>query len=259
MRATETTPNSAAPLVSIVIPMHNAAAILPRTLDSLKQQTFCTFEVIMVDDYSTDQTREVAEQYLVDRRFRLICLPRNGGVANARNEGIEHAKGDYLCFLDADDWWHESKLEIQVSAMVTNAWDLSYMEYLRVQEGTNRKLSRVIPPATLDFRQLLKSNYIGNLTAMIRRQAIGDIRFSKAGHEDYIFWLAILKKGVAAYRVPTDQPLCFYLVRQGSLSSNKFKALKWQWRIYRDTLGLSLVQATWYLMWYMVNALKKRS
>ncbi|HBP29278.1 MAG TPA: glycosyl transferase [Advenella kashmirensis] len=246
-------------LVSIIIPMHNAATVLPRTLDSVQQQTFRSFEVIMIDDCSTDNTREVAQRYQRDERFHLVQLPGNVGVAGARNEGIARASGSYICFLDADDWWDERKLEIQTTWMENNQCDLSYMDYIRIEDGSGRSLSRVTPPATVNFKTLLKSNFIGNLTAMIHRRAIGDIRFNKAGHEDYIFWLSVLRRGITAYRVPTQQPLCFYLVRPGSLSSNKFRAVKWQWQIYRCTLGISLMPSLWYLAWYLVNALKKRS
>jgi len=246
-------------LVSIIIPMHNAAEVLEKTLDSLVQQTFRSFEVIMVDDCSTDNTRDVAARYLHDQRFSLLPLSRNAGVANARNEGIERARGTYLCFLDADDWWHEHKLEIQTEWMIKNRFDMSYMDYTRIEHGTHRVLSEVRPPDSVTFRKLLESNFIGNLTAMVHRRAIGPIRYTKAGHEDYIFWLSILKNGITAHKVPTGQSLCFYRVRPGSLSSNKVKAVKWQWHIYRHTLGIAAVPAAWYLAWYMVNALKKRS
>lgn len=245
-------------LVSIIIPMHNAAAVLPRTLNSLKEQTYDAFEVIMVDDCSTDDTRDIAQRYLTDERFKLVQMSQNGGVANARNKGLDLATGAYICFLDADDWWHERKLEIQTEWMKNNLSDISYMDYVRIEEGTDRILSEVKPPVTVDFQTLLKSNFIGNLTAMVRRQAIGSVRFTKTGHEDYIFWLSILRNGGMAQKVPTAYPLCFYLVRQVSLSSNKLKAAKWQWRIYRHTLNMSPVRALWYLGCYVFYALRKR-
>lgn len=248
-----------APLVSIIIPMHNAASLLPRTLDSLCRQTFTQFEVIMVDDCSTDPTREVASKYLHDARFCLVTLPLNNGVANARNEGIERAKGQYLCFLDADDWWETDKLAIQLAWMRQHDCKLSYMDYLRIEDGTDRTLAKVEPPLNVDFNAMLKSNFIGNLTAMVSRDAVGETRFQRFGHEDYIFWLSILKNDGTANKIPTDTPRCFYLVRAGSLSSNKLRTVKWQWLIYRQKLGLNLISSTWYLACYLAHALKKRA
>ena len=247
------------PLVSVIIPMHNAAPLLPRTLDSLCKQTFAQFEVIMVDDRSTDQTREVASRYLHDARFKLVPLETNNGVANARNEGITRAKGEYLCFLDADDWWEADKLATQLAWMQQHDCTLSYMDYLRIEDGTGKTLAKVAAPTNVDFKAMLKSNFIGNLTAMVSRSAVGATRFQRFGHEDYIFWLTILKNGGTAQKVPTATPQCFYLVRPGSLSSNKLRTVKWQWQIYRRILGLSLLPSIWYLACYLVYALKKRA
>lgn len=246
-------------LVSVIVPFFNAAKTLERTLDSIKRQTFFSFEVIMVDDCSTDDSCLIAQQFAEkDNRFQLWCQDKNQGVAAARNKGLDKAKGKYVCFLDADDWWSEDKLELQVDFMQQSQVALSYMSYTRVDENSLSKKNDVIPQSKVTFSDMLKSNHIGNLTAMVLRESIGHIRFEKIGHEDYIFWLDVLRQVKEAKRVPTTASKCFYLVRAGSLSSNKVKMIKWQWHIYREHLKLSSISAVYYLLFYVLYALKKR-
>ena len=184
------------PLISIIIPIYNAEKTLQKTLNSVLSQTYKFFEVLMIDDASADNSKKIATEYTKDPRFKLIFLNKNNGVANARNIGIEASNGEYLCFLDADDWWESEKLSLQIHQMLKENLLLSYMSYSRIEENSSVLLSKVNPPKKLTYKQLLSSNHIGNLTTMVKKSCIGDTRFIKKGHEDYIFWLEILKKGM---------------------------------------------------------------
>ncbi|ETD72638.1 glycosyl transferase [Pelistega indica] len=247
-------------VVSIIVPAYNAEKTLEKTLLSIQRQQHKNVEVLIVNDCSTDKTIEVAERFcLADSRFFLFNQEKNAGVAAARNRGIKEASGEYVCFLDADDWWGEDKLTDQLAFMQTNNVALSYMPYVRIQEYTGNQLSIVNPPAKLTFNDLLKSNYIGNLTAMVTRTAIGDTRFQKIGHEDYVFWLEILRKNIVAFCVPGNSVKCFYLVRKNSLSSSKFKMITWQWKIYRNYLKLSYHKSFIFLICYIVQGIRKRA
>lgn len=246
------------PLITIIIPIYNAEKTLERTLKSVLNQTYKNFEVLMIDDSSRDKSKEIASPYTKDKRFKLIPLDSNSGVANARNFGIASSNGEYICFLDSDDWWEPEKLNLQIKKTLDNNFSLSYMNYQRIDENTLKVLSYIKPPISLTYKDLLRSNHMGNLTTMIKKSTIGNTRFKKTGHEDYIFWLDILKKGAIAYLINTEENQCNYLVRKTSLSSNKFKAIKWQWSIYRKNENLNYLQSFFYLLTYIINAYKKR-
>lgn len=242
--------------VSVIMPVYNAAQTLQRSIDSVLGQTHHAVELIAVDDGSTDDSAALVEaQAGRDARVRLI-RQANGGVAAARNAGIAAATGSHIAFLDSDDWWHPRKLELQLAQMRRHDALVSYTAYLRVAE-TGRMLSRVEPPAELGYRDLLRSNFIGHLTGMYDRR-LGDAAFLKIGHEDYAFWLDRLRRAGRAVRADHDEPLAYYLVRAGSLSSNKLRAARWQWRIYREVERLSLPRAAAYMTSYVVQALAKR-
>lgn len=246
------------PLISIIIPIYNAEKTLQKTLNSVLSQTYKFFEVLMIDDASVDNSKKIATEYTKDPRFKLIFLNKNNGVANARNIGIEASNGEYLCFLDADDWWESEKLSLQTHQMLKENLLLSYMSYSRIEENSSVLLSKVNPPKKLTYKQLLSSNHIGNLTTMVKKSCIGDTRFIKKGHEDYIFWLEILRKGITAQLINTESIQCNYLVRKESLSANKLKTIKWQWYIYYHYLKLGFSNSFLFLILYIVNGIRKR-
>lgn len=245
-------------MVSVVMPVYNAAATLPRSLASVLAQTHAAVELLLVDDGSKDASREIiAAAAASDPRVVPVLLPRNGGVAAARNAGIEAATGRYMAFLDSDDWWSGRKLEVQLRAMQAAGAAVACMRYQRVAED-GRDLGVVTPPARLDHRAMLRSNHIGNLTGLYDR-SIGDGRFRRIGHEDYAFWLDRVRRAGWAARADEGQVLAHYLVRRGSLSADKLEAARWQWRIYREVEGLGrLASARWFAH-YAVNALAKRA
>lgn len=256
--ATVATVQAGEPLVSVVMPAYNAERTLLNSMRSVLEQTWEAVELLVVDDRSTDGTWACIEQAAAaDRRVVALRAPRNGGVAAARNLGIEAARGSHLAFLDSDDWWHPHKLEIQLADMRSSGARLSYTSYHRIGED-GRVLSTVRPPASVDYADMLKSNRIGNLTGLYDR-AIGDARFRKVGHEDYVFWLEMVRRAGRAERAGHGgEALAYYLVRANSLSSDKLKAAGWQWRIYRDIERLGVARATWYFAHYAGNALAKR-
>lgn len=244
-------------LVSVVMPVFNAQATLRRAVRSVLEQGFDKLELIVVDDGSTDGSVEILDQFATcDTRVRLLRQPANAGVAEARNAGIRAATGTHVAFLDSDDWWHPSKLELQVLQMLETGARVSYCAYQRVAED-GRLLSVVMPPEEVGYPQMLRSNHIGNLTAMYDR-SLGDALFQPVGHEDYVFWLDRVRLAGRAQCVRHDGPLAYYLVREGSVSSNKWRAASWQWRIYRRREGLGVLRSAWYMAFYVANALHKR-
>ena len=246
-------------LVSVVMPLYNGERFLRRPVESVLAQTHADLELVVVADGSTDAGADLVAEYAArDPRVRLVREGRNGGVAAARNRAIELARGRYVAFLDSDDWWHADKLRLQLEALDARGAAIAYAGYQRVAEDGS-PLARVQPPAEVDHRAMLRSNHIGNCTGLYDRERLGgDGRFLKVGHEDYVFWLDLVRRAGRAVRAGGDEPLAWYLVRKGSVSSNKLRAARWQWRIYRDIERLGVASSAWYMMHYVRNALSKR-
>ncbi len=250
---------STADLVSVVMPLYNAERFLRRPVESVLAQTHANLELVVVDDGSTDDSADIVESYARnDDRVRLVRAERNGGVAAARNRAIAEARGRYVAFLDSDDWWHPEKLQRQLALLESRQAAIAYARYQRVAEDGS-ELNLVVPPMQVGHRDMLRSNFIGNCTGIYDRQRLGgDGQFRKIGHEDYVFWLELVKRAGLAVCVPGEEPLAWYLVRDGSVSSNKLRAARWQWRIYREVEQLGVMRSAWYMSHYVWNALAKR-
>lgn len=249
--------SSETPVVSVVMPAYNAAPTIEASMHSVLMQEGVDLELLVIDDGSSDQTREIVHAAArQDTRIVPIMQSVNGGVATARNTGMEAARGRLIAFLDSDDSWHPGKLGSQVQFMQSSGCAICYAPYRRVDQ-TGRLLSAVVPPPKLDYAAMLRSNRIGNLTAIYDR-SLGDVKFQRIGHEDYAFWLDMVRRAGTAHRLPTTKPVADYLVRGGSLSSDKWRAARWQWNIYRDVAGLDLLRASWYFANYAAIGIGKR-
>ena len=255
--STSTAASGGAARVSVIMPVFNSGKTLRKAIDSVLRQTFPAVELIIVDDCSTDDSAAIIEAYAgVDSRVKSIRQPANAGVAAARNSGLDAATGSHIAFLDSDDWWDPHKLEIQLEQMRLSDARVCYATYQRVDEA-GKAISLVSPPSAITYTDLLKSNYIGHLTGIYAR-SIGDFRFRRIGHEDYVFWLDVVKTTGGAVCASSQHPLAFYTVRSGSVSANKLRAAGWQWRIYRDVLHLSAFDASLYMIHYAIRAIIKR-
>jgi glycosyltransferase involved in cell wall biosynthesis len=244
-------------LVSVVMPAYNAEKYIRGAVASVLSQTYPSWELVIVDDCSSDDTPALLDSLAeVDKRVRVIHARENAGVAAARNAAIAAASGSHIAFLDSDDGWHPRKLEWQMEHMEETRARVSYTPYDRVTEQ-GHLLSCVRPPARVSYEQMLRSNHIGNLTGLYDR-SLGDAAFRTVGHEDYVFWLEMVRRAGSASCVPGDQPLAYYCVRDGSVSADKWRAACWQWRIYRDIAHLSWLSSSQHMCHYAWQAMRKR-
>ncbi len=245
-------------LVSVIMPVYNAAPWLQKAVESVLTQSHGNLELIAVDDGSQDGSPSILDNYAnADSRIRVYRQPFNSGVSEARNVAIAAARGDFIAFLDADDWWLPEKLERQLAGMRESGALISYTAYWRIA-ADGRTLGEVTPPQKVSWNDMLASNFIGNLTGMYSRQ-LGDVRFQRIGHEDYAFWLEQVRRAGSAERIATTEPLAALLVHAHSLSSNKFRAAAWQWAIYRDVEKLGVLRSMICMARYVGHALAKRS
>lgn len=247
-------------LVSIIMPAYNAENTISESIQSVLDQTYQHFELIVINDCSLDNTKEIVENFIkLDDRVIFIDNKVNQGVASARNTGLDHALGDFVAFLDSDDKWVENKLEKQLDIFARHTdIDIVYSSYYRFNSSSIGKAVRV--PHFLNKKKLLKGNPIGNLTAIYNFQNFPTIRQKKIGHEDYLFWLEIFNysKNIKGFGI--QEPLAYYRVAEDghSISGNKLKAAGWTWRIYREHLQLSLISSLFYFSYYIIKAILKR-
>lgn len=241
--------------VSVVIPVYNCEKYIEACLDSVAGQKKVSWECIIVDDHSTDNTSALIEEYLADPRFSYVKNDNNRGVAASRNWGVSLAKGKYIAFLDGDDYWAEDKLDKQYTLMESkNAVLSSTGRELMDDKGT---LSGNIIgiPAEITYSKLLKGNVLNTSGVMVRRDVA--LKYPMVGdhlHEDYIMWLSILKEYDKAYGI--NEPLLKYRVVKGSKSANKIKSAKMTYGVYRY-IGLSRLKAFYYFCFYMVKGVLK--
>lgn len=241
------------PLVSVIMPAFNSARFIMQAIDSLRAQTYANWELIVVDDKSTDGTIEIIEREVKrDQRVRLICAETKLGAAGARNLAIREATGRFIAFLDSDDLWLPNKLQIQVNAMLAGGYAVTYGRYRRISENSLRVGHLLRVPEKISYQTLLCQNIVGTLTVMIDRTQIPTIEMRSERHEDFILWLELLKKGYSFYGIQQD--LARYRVVNTSVSHNKLRAASWVWRIYRHIEGLNLVQSVWYFSNYFLRS-----
>lgn len=251
------TKNKLNPLVTIITPCYNSADFVKLTINSVLEQTYTNWELIVIDDKSKDNTCQVIEEYIQQHsNIQLIKLQQNGGVANARNVGLELAKGKYIAFLDSDDIWLKEKLAKQVTYMEEQSLPMTFCAYHRIDEAGAVISGKIEVPKTVSYRQLLSHNVIIFSTSLTLKSAIGDTRFKKAGHEDWIFWLDIFKKPFSGYGI--NEVLVQYRIRQGSVSSNKLKVIGFTWKIYRESEKLGFFESAYHFTKYAFSTVWKR-
>lgn len=246
-------------IVTIIMPARNAMKTIAQSIQSVLNQSFQDWTLLIIEDASTDDTAKIVRGFCQqDPRIRLICQSEWGGVAAARNYALQQAQTQYIAFLDSDDYWEPQKLALQLDFMRSNATAVTYSSYRRVN-SSGETLGIVTPPKVLTYEQLLRANFIGNLTTLFDRRQLPELWFKNIGNEDYLFWLEALKALDQAILItPSEQPLANYRVTTTSLSGNKWRSARWQWAIYRRNLHFGLLKSFVYMVSYTYYSLLKR-
>ena len=246
------------PLVSVIVPCYNMEQYLADTITSVRNQTFADWELLVVDDASTDGSARILHDFSQqDPRIKASVKAEHTGIADTRNRCIQTASGRYLAFLDADDLWYPEKLEKQLRFMQERQAALSYTSYDLIDEK-GQPLGKTIKAAhDLNYQAYLRNTLIGCSTVMLDTEKVGkvtvpDFRTS----EDTATWLNLLRQGVVAQALP--EALTSYRIRVHSASSNKWKAATDRWKVYRRQERLSLPNALFSFSCYAFNAVKKR-
>lgn len=245
------------PLVSVIMPCYNAERYIAQSIESVLAQTYQNWELLITDDGSTDRVVEIVREYCKkDGRINML-VNEHKGIAETRNASIARAKGRFLAFLDNDDLWMPEKLEKQISFMLKHKVGFSYTNYELIDKNGVRKNKIIKTQGIIDYKKYLRNTIIGCGTVVVDRDIVGCIKMPiNDTSDDMMLWLSIMHRGFKAY--PLDEILMKYRVRKKSASSNKFKASRDVWRVYRDNEGFAVVKSSYYFVCYAFNAIKKR-
>ncbi|QZN97076.1 glycosyltransferase family 2 protein [Symbiopectobacterium purcellii] len=237
-------------LVSVIMPAHNADATIAESIESVLNQSFPDFELIICDDGSTDNTNAIIKKYSdIDKRIILIESFMSRGAAETRNLCILKSRFKFICFLDSDDLWEKDKLASQVSFMQENNLAMTHGKYKMFDGGGLNK--KIIPPKVISYSDLLRKCDIGCLTVMLDSEKIDSIRFPNVVKEDYALWLLIMRNGFSSYLYPGCE--AYYRRRAGSVSSSKIKEIKKQLHVLKYVADISFSKRCFYILTYCVN------
>ncbi len=240
------------------MPAFNLAGFLASSMESVLNQSHRALELIVIDDCSTDQTREIANIFAArDSRVRVLHSSENLGGAGARNMGLQAARFPYVAFIDGDDLWDPEKLARQIKVVKEQDAQLVYTAIQKVDSFGNQFGAVQSVEHHVDYSTLLANPLIGCSSVLLDYNALGrpkmpDIR----KRQDFAFWLKLLREGAVAKGI--DEPLTYYRVRPGSLSSNKLSAALYTWRVYRDFERLPLWRAIPNFISYAFRGFRKR-
>ncbi|MCK3655751.1 glycosyl transferase family A [Pasteurellaceae bacterium Macca] len=244
------------PLVSIITPVYNSEEYLSDCVDSVLLQSYSNWELLLIDDCSTDNSINIIEMYAnKDKRIKLYRNEFNKGPALTRNLGLDNAKGEYIAFLDSDDYWGKEKLFHQIEFMLKNNASLSHGNYFFTDLNKNI-LKKVLVDKKLDYSKLLKGNQIKTMSLVIKSSVISDVRFKNIKHEDYIFLLEIMKKDLCSY-ADSSTIDSFCRIGKVSVSSNKIKSALWTWNVFYKYEKLGFFKAIYYFIHYAINGIIK--
>lgn len=230
-------------LVSIIMPSYNTAAYIKETINSVISQTYQQWELIIVDDCSTDNTDEIVGSFLKDSRIRYMKNERNSGAAVSRNRAIREARGKWIAFLDSDDLWMSEKLEKQIAFMKRNEYSFSYTSYEEIDVDGNSTGVKVTGPKKITEIGMFNYCWLGCLTVMYDAEKIGLIQIEDIKkNNDYAMWLKVCKKA-DCYLL--DELLAKYRKgRAGSVSTHSIGTMiGWHYKLFREAEKQGVVKS----------------
>lgn len=237
-------------LVSVITPTYNCARFIAETIQSVQAQTYENWEMVIVDDCSTDDTKAIVDTYMAkDSRVKYHCLEENSGAAVARTKAMELAEGEYMAFCDSDDLWLPEKLERQLAFMEETGHAFTCTAYEQMDEE-GKSLDRIIKTVEkTDYNRLLLDCPVGNSTVMYNVGVMGKFQVPNIRkRNDDALWLQMLKKEKYIWGMP--DMLMRYRIRSNSISSNKLKVIKYHWILYRQIEHLSVLRSAFHICWW---------
>ena len=241
-------------LVSIIVPTYNVEPYIEETIKSVQMQKNVDWELLIVDDLSTDNTIKIIQKIQnKDSRIKLISLNENKGAAYARNIAIENSSGEFIAFLDSDDVWYENKLELQINFMRKNHIHFCSTSYEKVNEKGEKINVNILAPKKLNYQGLLKK-CPGNSTVIYNADKLGKIYTPVIRkRNDYALWLQVIKKSENLYGM--SEILSNHRVRENGISHNKKSLIKYHWIVYREIEELSIVKSIQLINYWVLKGI----
>lgn len=246
-------------LVSVILPVYNSERSIEVAVSSVLNQTFPNIELIIVNDASSDRTKEICESLAAkDSRIVFVSNEKNLGTLETRHKGISMAKGEWIAFIDADDLWQTDKLEKQIALQKATGCDLVYTASAFIDDDGKLYDWIMHVPAEVEYKKLLRQNVIPNSSVFMRKNDF--VKYSPPEerehdmHEDFACWLCMLRAGLKARGI--DEPLLTYRISKKSSTSNKMKASVLNMNTYKY-VGLGFFERNFYQMCYAFNGIKK--
>jgi teichuronic acid biosynthesis glycosyltransferase TuaG len=243
-------------LVSIIIPYFKNIKFIEKTINSILNQTYQNFEIIIIyDDENHDDLRVIKQIICNQNKIKLMINKKNLGAGFSRNTGILHSKGDYIAFIDSDDYWDCEKLQIQLNFMQSQNIDFTHTSYRILDKSCRIKGCRKAKDI-IDFKKLLKSCDIGLSTVMIKKDLLITNKFPNLKtKEDFVLWLNLLKQGNSIYAI--DKNLTYWRKTKNSLSSNIYQKIIDGYSVYKDYMKMNTFKSILYLIFLSINSFRK--
>jgi len=243
--------------VGIVLPNYNSAPYLEETINSIINQTFKNWKLIIVDGNSNNETQQILKKYIDYKKIDIIFLKKNKKAGFCRNLAIRSCKADYIAFIDSDDLWEKDKLYKQLDFMIKNKYYFTYTNYQPFKnDKKENKFREIVPEKFFTFEKFIKNTSIATSTMIAKKSVIENIKFSNTKIcEDYFFKCQILKKVHYAYCL--SENLMKYRIRRGSLQSNKIRNLYWIWYINKNYNKMIIFKNFWSIFCISINSIKK--
>lgn len=243
--------------VSVIMPVYNAERFLRQAVESVLSQSYADFELILVDDCSTDSSYDILCEYEnKDKRVRVFKNEQNKGVSFTRNFAVSKASGEYIALIDSDDMWRKDKLAKQMSLVEKYPdTDLCYTASSFVDTDSVQSDFVFSVPERVSYKELLKQNIASCSSVLVKKEWL--LKYPMAHddmHEDFVVWLSVLKDGGIARGI--NEPLLIYRVAANSKSGNKFKSMGMTYRVYRY-MGLNIFESCYYMCFYILLSIKK--
>ncbi len=238
--------------IDIILPNYNSSKFIIKTINSILRQTYKNWKLIIVDDFSDAKTKNILKKIPKKKNIKVFFLNKNRGAGFCRNFAIKKSNSSYLAFIDSDDIWKKDKLKKQINFMKNNNFLFSYTDYKTFGE----KKRKINTPSKIDFASFLRNSSIATSTMMVKRNIIGNIKFTNTKIcEDFFFKCSLLKKVGHAHCL--KQYLTFYRIRRNSLQSSNLKNFYWIWKINKNYNKLNFIENFISLLFISINSLRK--
>lgn len=238
-------------LVSVIMPAYNSEAFISEAIQSVIDQTYPNWELLVIDDASSDSTLKIIQKYSeTDNRIRIFNNSVNKGTCQTRNKGTEGATGDFIAFLDADDQWKPEKLQKQLEILSHQNIAACFSSYDLISENGESLNKRVEALPVLTYEKLLKANYVGNLTGVYSAKVLGKIYCPEIRkRQDWALWLKVIEEGGPMEGI--RESLANYRIRKNSISNNKLEMLKYNFMIYNQVLDYGYLRSIWRILIFL--------